>query len=85
MIKTVANTHELQNGDVIFNCGVYFILSDRKEWPMTGDDKVENGCVVTLKGNPVGEVEHHNFPVSWLKDYSIQGNKRATWCKITAE
>lgn len=78
MIKTVVNTHELQNGDVIMNNGVYFLLSNRKEWK----DSEE---VVTLVGNPVGEVENHNFPRHWLKDYSIQGNKRAMWCRITAE
>lgn len=85
MIKTLVSTHELQNGDVIMNCGVYFLLSNRKDWPLTGDDSAERGHVVTLVGNPVGEFEGHNFPRHWLKDYSIQGNKLAMWCRITAD
>ena len=86
VIHTVKNTHELAEGDVILHYGVYFLLSDRKVWPMRKDDcPITQGDTITLCGNAIAECDSHPFPRHWLKDYSIQGNERARWCVVTAE
>lgn len=83
---TTVTTHDLQNGDVIFHHGVYFQLAGRKEWPMRKDDCPDRqGVCVTLTGTPIASNEHHGFPVHWMKDFGIQGNKMATWCKVEAK
>lgn len=87
MTITTANTHELKSGDVVMNYGVYFLLLDRKTYPMRADDcPVLQGECVTFTTKCVGStVSGDVFPMSWRKDFTIQGNKMATWAVIGAE
>lgn len=80
------NTHELKVGDVVFNYGVGFELLERQVFPMRKDDcpRTQGDCVVfTTKA--VATTTSGLFPISWIKDYTIQGNKLAVWSVIEAE
>lgn len=87
MTITTANTHQLKEGDVIVNYGVYFQLLDRKTYPMRDSDCPEKqGECVTFTTKCVGStVSGDVFPMHWRNDYTVQGNKMATWAVIDAE
>lgn len=87
MTITTTNTHELKAGDVVMHYGVFFLLLDRKTYPMREDDCPElQGECVTFSTKCVGStVSGDVFPMHWRKDYTIQGNKLATWALIGAE
>lgn len=86
-IYTVKNTHELQEGDVILCHGAYLVLTDRKAWGLRSDDcPVTQGECITLLGFEVARKANAVMPKHWTKEgYSIQGNKLAMWCVVTAE
>ena len=85
MVITSANTHELKEGDVLAHYGRYLQLSNRKTWPMRKDDCPERqGECVTFDTTEVGQQEHPQLPQHWVKGFTIQGNKMATWAVITA-
>jgi tRNA U34 2-thiouridine synthase MnmA/TrmU len=81
-----ANTHELQVGDVVLNCGVCFLLTERRVYPMESDFCPDRqGDTIAFDTQVVGEVEGNGaFPKSWRKGYTIQGNKMAVWAKVIA-
>lgn len=86
MVITSANTHELKEGDVIQSHGVYFLLLERKTYPMRHDDCPDRqGECVTFTTSCIGSIVSGDvFPMHWRKDYTVQGNKMANWAVITA-
>lgn len=76
------NTHEIQIGDLINSYGVTFRIT--KLNTRTKDDKYGHlyGDILNFATEVVKDESNGAFPKSWQKDYSIQGNKRATWRKV---
>jgi len=79
------NTHELKVGDVV-NChGSLFELIERASAPseLPSDANGDNGgdCVwfTTEYLGHDGAKGDETIPPSWRKDWTVQGNRRATW------
>ena len=89
---TTVNTHQLVEGDRISYYGCIFELYEMKNWGLRADNcPTLQGDCITFKTKLIhhpdftkkeGDDPFYAFPVSWAKDYHVQGNKLATWAKI---
>ena len=68
-------TNDLNNGDIVITHGAVCRLTNKKVWPA---DKY--GTCVTFNTEILND--GGTIPKNWLKDWTIQGNERATWNKI---
>ncbi len=86
----IVSTHDLRNGDVIKYYGVLFRLRDRKAAPTdlakAGTPEAEKfGDTVWFKTDVVDDTKNGGFiPASWLKDWTVQGNRLAQWSRVKA-
>ena len=88
------NTHDLVDGDEIMSYGVVFKIHNRVVHPMrSGDCPVKQGACITFDTELVwhpdfnkaeADESYYSFPLSWAKNYSVQGNKMAGWAKIVS-
>jgi len=84
-VETVT-THELRNGDVIASHGSLFKLKDRKV-SQSHDVTDYGGEVIWFRTAYLGPLlkgGQESIPSALRKDWVIQGNKLATWARITA-
>lgn len=86
--RETVTTHDLRDGDVIVYYGVAMRLRDRKSAPTdlakAGTPEAERfGDTVWFKTDIVDDTRNNGFiPASWLRDWTVQGNKLATWCRV---
>ena len=82
--KESVNTVQLQNGDKVFSHGSLFRLRDRAEFP--NEQFPERGPTIAFKTDYLGPAYDATFeeiPRHWIKDWIIQGNKFATWARVS--
>lgn len=82
------NTHELRNGDVIVHYEVAMRLRDRNARPTdlakAGTPEAEHfGDTVWFHTDILDDTRNNGFiPASWLRRFTIQGNKLARWTRV---
>ncbi len=86
--RETVSTHDLRDGDVIVYYGVAMRLRDRKSRPTdlaeAGTPEAERfGDTVWFKTDILDDTRNNGFiPAHWLKDWTVQGNKLAKWCRV---
>lgn len=75
-------THDLADGDIVKVYGCTFRLKDRKEWPIaSNEDPVRQGACITFATDGLEYSPDCGFPQWWFDDWTVQGNKLATWAR----
>lgn len=85
-LKTVTetvNTHELEVGDWVSDHCCIFKLTSKTVHTSPDNLKYDPKGTVSCKTFRVAYSPDGGLPESWSHDWTIQGNSRATWQRIT--
>lgn len=81
----IVNTHELKEGDLVRYYGVTFRLKDRINHGLTaGFDPITQGDCISFATDVIHDDGSGIIPRHWRDSWTIQGNRRAHWSRITA-
>jgi len=74
------STDELNVGDVVINHGTIFLLTTKNQkWCK------DTGAIVYWFRTSCLDGSESSLPPYWRQTWTIQGNYRATWCRINED